>query len=92
MIESLQYWVSTGRGLEVRTTCDPRFVSKDDLLEIAKIASDFGVKNFAVQKYTPYHENEKRETTPAQREQFFNDENLKKKIDSLFESVVWRNQ
>ena len=92
MIESLQYWVSTGRGLEVRTTCDPRFVSKDDLLEIAKIASDFGVKNFAVQKYTPYHENEKRETTPAQREQFFNDENLKKKIESLFESVVWRNQ
>ena len=28
MIKSLQFWVSTGRGLEVRTTCDPRFVSK----------------------------------------------------------------
>ena len=33
MIESLQYWVSTGHGLEVRTTCDPRFVSKEDLLK-----------------------------------------------------------
>ncbi len=91
MIESLQYWVSTGRGLEVRTTCDPRYVSKEDLLEIAKIASGFGVKHFAVQKYTPYHECECHQTTPAQREQFFNDDELKKKIESLFESVIWRN-
>ena len=91
MIESLKFWVSTGRGMEVRTTCDPRFVSKEDLLEIAKIASGFGVKNFAVQKYTPYHEAEARETTPAQREQFFNDDDLKQKIESLFESVIWRN-
>ena len=91
MIESLKYWVSTGRGMEVRTTCDPRFVSKEDLLEIAKIASGFGVKNFAVQKYTPYHEEEAHQTTPAQREQFFNDDDLKQKIESLFESVIWRN-
>ena len=91
MIESLKYWVSTGRGLEVRTTCDPRFVSKSDLLEIAKIVSDMGVKNFAVQKYTPYHEEEKSQTTPLEREQFFNDDELKQKIESMFESVIWRN-
>ena len=91
MIESLQYWVSTGRGLEVRTTCDPRYVSKEDLLEIAKIASGMGVKHFAVQKYTPYHECECHQTTPAEREQFFNDDELKKKIEDLFESVIWRN-
>ena len=91
MIESMRYWVSTGRGLEVRTTCDPRYVSKDDLLEIAQIASNDGVKHFAVQKYTPYHEEENAQTTPTMREQFFNDDDLKKKIESLFESVVWRN-
>lgn len=91
MIESLQYWVSTGRGLEVRTTCDPRYVSKENLLEIAKTASGMGVKNFAVQKYTPYHECECHQTTPADREQFFNDDELKQKIESLFESVIWRN-
>ena len=91
MIESLKYWVSVGRRLEVRTTCDPRFVSKEDLLEIAKISADLGVKNFAVQKYTPYHECECHETTAADREQFFNDEELKKKIESMFETVVWRN-
>ena len=91
MMESLKYWISTGRGLEVRTTCDPRFVTKDDLVEIAKTAADLGAKHFAVQKYTPYHENPGRETTPAAREQFFVDENLKHEIESLFDSVVWRN-
>ena len=91
MIESLKYWLSTGNGLEVRTTCDPRYVSKEDLLEIAQIAHDIGVKNFAVQKYTPYHEDVEKITTPAMREQFFNDDELKKKIESLFESVIWRN-
>lgn len=91
MIESLKYWVSTGRGLEVRTTCDPRFVSKEDLLEIAKISADLGVKNFAVQKYTPYHEDPNKQTTAKDREQFFDDEELKKKIESMFETVVWRN-
>ena len=91
MIESLKYWVSTGHGLEVRTTCDPRFVSKEDLLKIAQTASSMGAKNFAIQKYTPYHEDETQKTTAADREQFFNDEELKKKIESLFETVVWRN-
>jgi len=107
MIESLNYWVSTGRGLEVRTTCDPQFVTKEDLLEIAQIASDAGVKNFAVQKYTPYHECEcekcgcgehenhgmpHAKTTDADRAQFFNDSELKEKINSLFEKVTWRDQ
>ena len=91
MIESLKYWISTGRGLEVRTTCDPRFIDKKDLLEIAKIASGMGVKKFAVQKYTPYHEGEDAQTTAASREQFFNDDELKKNIESMFESVIWRN-
>lgn len=101
MIESLQYWVSTGRGLEVRTTCDPRFISKDDLLEIAKICSEMGVKNFAVQKYRPNgecdcececHNHSDDGTTASEREQYFNDNNLKENIESLFETVVWRNQ
>lgn len=107
LIESLQYWVSTGRGLEVRTTCDPKFVSKEDLLEIAQIASNMGVKNFAVQKYTPYHECDcdkcgchdeshdgipHEQTTDAERNQFFVDAELKQKINSLFENVTWRDQ
>ncbi|MCQ2562695.1 MAG: anaerobic ribonucleoside-triphosphate reductase activating protein [Alphaproteobacteria bacterium] len=90
MIESLQFWISTGKGIEVRTTCDPRFVSKADLLEIAKITASYGVKTFAVQKYTPYHESDNNLTTPEQRDAFFEDKQLKSDIESLFDSVVWR--
>lgn len=91
MIESIQYWVSTGKRIEVRITCDPRYVSKQDLLSVAKITSDMGVKNFAVQKYTPYHECECHQTTDSDREQFFNDAELKQEIESLFDTVIWRN-
>ena len=91
MIESLQYWMTTGKGIEVRTTCDPRFVSKQDLLEIAKTSAKFGVKDFAVQKYTPYHECDCHKTTDVERNQFFDDIALKNQINALFDHVSWRN-
>lgn len=90
MMESLDFWLSTGRELEVRTTCDPRFVTKEDLMEIAKLLSARGVKNFAVQKYVPHFEDTAHGTTADMREQFFNDTEYRDKINSMFESVVWR--
>ena len=90
MIKSLDAWVATGRGLEVRTTCDPRFVDKADLLEIAKTAAAHGAPHFAVQKYTPYETDTGGETTPADRAQFFTDDALRRQIDSMFETVTWR--
>ncbi len=91
MIESLKYWLSSGKGIEVRTTCDPRFVSKSDLLEIAKTSAQMGVKDFAVQKYTPYHECDCHQTTDAERNQFFEDNALRDEINVLFEHVAWRS-
>lgn len=91
MIESLKYWMTLGKGIEVRTTCDPRFVSKADLLEIAKISAGLGVKDFAVQKYTPYHECDCHKTTDAERNQFFEDTTLRDEINALFEHVAWRD-
>lgn len=90
MIESLDVWLSTGRALEVRTTCDPRFITKDDLCEIANLLSVRGVKNFAVQKYVPHFDDEKDATSADMREQFFNDDTLREKINEMFESVIWR--
>ena len=104
MIETLKYWGASGRALEVRTTCDPQFISKDDLLEIATIASSLGAKNFAVQKYVPYHECEDCKchgaahgsahapTTEADRMQFFTDDELRQKINAMFETVIWRDK
>ena len=90
MIRSLDIWMGTGKDFEVRITCDPRFITKDDLIEIANILADKGVQNIAIQKYIPHFEDEGHKTTPALREQFFNDDELRKKINTMFTSVVWR--
>ena len=90
MMRSLDVWQSTGKDYEVRVTCDPRFVSKMDLMEIANDLHARGVKKFAVQKYIPHFEDSEHNTTPEMRAQFFNDENLRKSVDALFDSVVWR--
>ena len=90
MIRSLDIWLATGKDFEVRITCDPRFVTKDDLLQITDILADKGVQNIAIQKYIPHFEDEENKTTPALREQFFNDATLRDKINAGFTSVVWR--
>lgn len=90
MIQSLNIWMKTGKDFEVRITCDPRFISKLDLLEIAKDLHDRDVKKFAVQKYNPIYEDASRPTTARERNQFFADDKLKEKINSLFDSVIWR--
>jgi len=91
LLKSLQVWLDSGKDGEVRTTCDPRFISKEDLLEIAKFLSSKGVKKYAVQKYIPHFEKEDNKTTETERNQFFSDIEYKNKINSLFESVSWRD-
>lgn len=90
MIKSLDIWAKTGKPCEVRTTCDPRFVSPDDLRKIAHDAASRGIKNFAVQKYVPHFEDDSHATTAAMRNAFFNDDELRSEINSLFETVAWR--
>lgn len=87
MIQSLDVWQQTGKDFEVRITCDPRFIDKNDLIEIAEILSARGVQNIAIQKYIPHFEHE---TTDAMRNQFFTDTALRDTINSRFSSVVWR--
>lgn len=90
MIRSLDIWLATGKDFEVRITCDPRFITKNDLMQIANILADKGVQNIAIQKYIPHFEDADNKTTPALREQFFNDDELRQKINAMFTSVVWR--
>ena len=90
MIKSLDFWISTGKDFEVRITCDPRFINKDDLREIIDDCATRGVRKIAIQKYTPYFDEGENKTTPEQREQFFNDDELRNYINAKFESVTWR--
>jgi pyruvate formate lyase activating enzyme len=90
MLKSLDIWLASGIDGEVRITCDPRFVTKNDLLDIAKLLSVRGVGKIAIQKYIPHFESDNNKTTEEQRSQFFNDEELKKKIDAMFNTVFLR--
>ena len=90
MIRSLDVWQKTGKDFEVRITCDPRFISKSDLIEITEILSTRNVQNIAIQKYIPHFESDDCKTDVAQRNQFFNDPELRSQINSKFQSVIWR--
>lgn len=90
MIRSLDVWQNTGKNFEVRITCDPRFISKNNLGEIADILARRGVQNIAIQKYVPHFEDEDNKTSAAERNQFFDDAALRERIDSMFKSVIWR--
>lgn len=90
MSKSLDFWISTGKDFEVRITCDPRFISKNDLTEIIDDCAARGVRKIAIQKYTPYFDEGENTTTPEAREQFFTDDKMRANINSKFESVTWR--
>ena len=90
MMESLDALLISGKDFEVRTTADPRFVTKSDLTNIAELLASKGVRSFAVQKYQPHFESESAKTTESERNQFFTDDALRNKIDGMFETVRWR--
>ena len=90
MMKSLDIWHDTGRDFEVRITCDPRFITKSDLIEITEILNARNVANIAIQKYIPHFEDVAHQTDSAAREQFFNDDALRTKINSMFKTVTWR--
>jgi len=90
MIESLEFWKTTDKDFEVRITCDPRFIDKNDLIAIVRDLSERGVHNVAIQKYINHFEDEAHKTTPEQREQFFNDAELRKTVTAMVPNTIWR--
>jgi pyruvate formate lyase activating enzyme len=90
MIQSLEFWQSTGKDFEVRITCDPRFIDKNDLIAIVRDLSNRGVQTVAIQKYINHFEDSAHQTTPEQREQFFNDAELRKIVTAMVPKTVWR--
>lgn len=90
MLRSLDILIKHKKDFEVRITCDPRFIDKTDLMQIADILSGRQVENIAIQKYIPHFEKEEQQTTPQMRNQFFDDAQLRDKINAMFKSVVWR--
>ncbi len=51
VLDSLKLLCDSGKDFECRTTCDPRFLSLDDIYKIADSLKNMGVKEYYLQKY-----------------------------------------
>lgn len=53
MEKSLDLLLESGIDFECRTTCDPRLLNKEDLLNLGAFLKEKGVKAYYLQKYRP---------------------------------------
>lgn len=51
VLESLKMLIASGKHFECRTTCDPRFLSVDDIYKMGESLKNMGVKEYYLQKY-----------------------------------------
>ena len=52
--ESLAFLLEKDISFEVRTTCDPTYLTPEDIFQIAKGLKEQGVKTYALQRYRTY--------------------------------------
>ena len=82
--QSLDLILKAGKSMEVRTTTDPRVVSKSDILELAKVLSGKGVQSYALQEYRPLNDGRLEEPSTEEIKSFYNDLEFEKELKSLF--------
>ena len=81
--ESLDLLLKSGKHFECRTTCDPRFLSINDILRIGEELSQMGVKEYYIQQYRPIASDTTTKDTDC--EKFFHCTELLTKLKTLFE-------
>lgn len=80
--ESLNVLCESGKSFECRTTCDPRFLSVEDIYTIADTLKNMGVKEYYLQKYRKVPSDT--DTTEAQCLALVEDEKLLKYLHNSF--------
>lgn len=86
--KSLNLLLESGVDFECRTTCDPRFLTSEDLLAIAKELHKRGVKKYFLQKYRPVETD--KVTTEDACEQVLNNPELAAFLEKNFISEIRR--
>lgn len=86
--KSLDLLLASGIDFECRTTCDPKFLSTDDLWTIAKSLKEKGVKKYFLQKYRPIESD--KTTTDEMCESLFSDKELISYLKENFEDFEIR--
>lgn len=87
--ESLDMLLASGVDTEVRTTLDPRLISEDELLSLAKKLSDKGVKTYAIQEYRP-HPDDENQPSAVDVFSFFRNQKLLSELKNLFPEFIIR--
>lgn len=88
--QALDMILAYGTALEVRTTTDPRVVTKEDILKMAKVLSAKGVKTFALQEYRPINTGKLPEPTTDEIKAFYTDKEFEITLKSLFPDFIMR--
>ena len=85
---SLKVLADSPVDFEARTTCDPRHLTPDDTLAIAKALHTLGVKTYALQKYRTF-DSDQNPPSVVEIEKFFTSEALAP-IQKLYPHLILR--
>jgi anaerobic ribonucleoside-triphosphate reductase activating protein len=87
--ESLDLALAGNVPFEVRTTCDPRVLTKEDILGLADVLSRRGVETYALQKFRP--PGAARDEVPVRDIiQFFTDRDFEGALRAKFKNLILR--
>lgn len=86
---SLDLLLESGIPFEVRTTTDPRVVTKEEVLRLAYFLKAKGVCQYAIQEYRPA-ENGLKEPEPEDILAFYTDEDFLSELKSIFPNLIIR--
>ncbi|MCQ2914912.1 MAG: anaerobic ribonucleoside-triphosphate reductase activating protein [Alphaproteobacteria bacterium] len=81
--------IKSGVEFECRTTLDPNVIKKDELLSLATVLKNKGVKIYALQEFRP-PENYINPPSLVERTAYFNDKELISKLENMFDKLIIR--
>jgi len=87
--KSLNHLLTSGIEFECRTTCDPRYLKKQDLLNIVRDLKEIGVQNYALQKYRSF-DGEQNPPSDEAINSFFMDADLMAQLKSFYPNLICR--
>ncbi len=89
VLKSLEKAAAAGVPLEVRTTLDPRLISREELRRMAHRLAEMGITTYALQEYRPHPSHT--DAPPASEiSSFFNDVPLMQELNDLFADFIIR--
>ena len=87
--ESLKILQDSGIEFECRTTCDPRYLTSEDILSIGRALAEQGVGTYVLQRYRTF-DGDVNPPDESAVQAFFHDKNLLQELRALFPHFATR--